>query len=92
MSNVLSQIVVTEIIEILQDLAIRSCNTGASNHSTLSKVGCSVEKQSEVVSQRILEPVQKAECEVDIPCTICDHIKNKLTNVNVTEIYSITTE
>ena len=40
-------------LEIIKDLEFRICDTGASNHSTFSKVGRSVERPIETQSQGI---------------------------------------
>ena len=67
LSNVNQQIAVAGSLEILKDPEIWICDTGASNHSTFSKLGCSIERPSNISSQGITGAALKAECEVDLP-------------------------
>ena len=86
MSSVPPEIVIAGSLEILKDPEIWICDTGASKHSTFSKVGCSGEHQSETQSQGISGPARKAESKIDLPSIVCDRFGNELTRVTLKEV------
>ena len=80
------EIAILGSLEILTDPEIWICNTGASNHLTFAKVGCSAKRPSNTHSQGILEPARKAESEVDLPSIVCNRFGNELTKVTLKEV------
>ena len=86
LSSVPPEIVIAGSLEILKDPKIWICDTGASNHSTISKVGCSVERPSKTQSQGVSGPARKAESDIKLPNIVCDRFGNELTRVTLKEV------
>ena len=86
LSSVPPEIAIVGSIDILSDPEMWICDTGASNHSTFSKLGNSAERPSDTQSQGISGPARKAESEVDLSSIVCDRFGNELTEVTLTEV------
>ena len=86
LSSVPPEIAIAGSLEILKDPEIWICDTGASNHLTFAKVGCSAERPSETQSQGISGPARKAESKIDLPSIVCDPFGNELTSVTLTGV------
>ena len=72
--------------ELLHDHEIWIADTGASNHSTNSKTGCTNEKATKSTSLGATGEAFPVESEVDIPSTVSDRYGNALSRVKMTEV------
>ena len=86
LSSVPPEIAIAGSLEIIKDPEIWICDTGASNHSTFSKVGCLAKRLSMTQSQGISGPARKIEYEIDLPSIVCDRFRNELTKVTLKEV------
>ena len=86
LASIPPEIAIAGSLEILSDPEMWICDTGASNHSTFSKLGNSAERPSDTQSQGISGPARKSESEVDLPSIVCNRFGNELTEVTLTEV------
>ena len=73
-------------MDILKDPCIWIADTGATNHSTFSKIGSKNEVASSTQALGLSGKAVAAQKDIDLPGVLCDKYGNEKLPVNLTEV------